>query len=325
MWAWGHFRSTEGAYGFDPSKSRSHTQQTPVKITTSRPVVDIASDANVAVLLLDDGDIYEFGNVSRGANVKTRDKRKHNLAVHVAVRKCAHLTLEFFDSLFTFRLAATAIWAGGYHVFFKSADGRVWAYGRNYSGQLGLGIPEKDADGAKLENGTRGVLPYLKQPVEVTAVRGKNVVQIACGDDHTIFRTDDGEVYTWYAQNKFLLLYWRHFASGSAKDGRLGLGESAVNARAVGVPTLVNIVENGVPQRVVYVATGDHHSLFVAASGAAFVCGIGGEYRLGTGKDDDELVPVQVGGQRLQGRSVVLAEGGAFHSIFAAHKENDDG
>lgn len=77
-------------------------------------------------------------------------------------------------------------------------------------------------------------------------------------------------------------------------------------------------MENGVQQRITHVGAGSDHSVLVTESGAAFVCGFGDSYRLGTGEEDNEVVPVPVRGQRLQGRRVILADAGSFHTIFAA-------
>jgi len=75
-----------------------------------------------------------------------------------------------------------------------ATDGRVFTWGRNETGQLGLG----DVDNRSA-------------PTEVKALAGIKVVDGACGKSHTVVVTADGNAYAW----------------GSNKHGPLGVGSIA--------------------------------------------------------------------------------------------------
>jgi alpha-tubulin suppressor-like RCC1 family protein len=75
-----------------------------------------------------------------------------------------------------------------------ATDGRVFTWGRNETGQLGLG----DVDNRSA-------------PTEVKALAGIKVVDGACGKSHTVVVTADGNAYAW----------------GSNKHGQLGVGSIA--------------------------------------------------------------------------------------------------
>ena len=81
---------------------------------------------------------------------------------------------------------------GGEHTIFLSNNGRVYACGHGYYGQLGLGNNKN-----------------VKAPILVHSLSNKNVLEIAAGWSHTLVLTDENNVY----------------AAGCGKFGELGLGE----------------------------------------------------------------------------------------------------
>src|SRR5438105_2496912 len=75
--------------------------------------------------------------------------------------------------------------AGGYfHSLALRSDGTVWAWGRNYEGQLGIGSFSKNSP------------PYGSAiPVQVSGLTG--VVAIAGGYFHSLALRSDGTVWAW--------------------------------------------------------------------------------------------------------------------------------
>ena len=77
----------------------------------------------------------------------------------------------------------TQIVGGHCHTVALTKEGEVFTWGTsNHYGQLGHG----DYDGHRLI------------PTKVESLDGLVIVKIACGGDHTIAITDDGDTYTWY-------------------------------------------------------------------------------------------------------------------------------
>lgn len=72
------------------------------------------------------------------------------------------------------------IFAGSYHSFCVKDDGKLYAWGLNNYGQLGIGDYENT---------------QIMQ--EVKEIDGKNVKMIVGGESHTVALMNNGEVYTW--------------------------------------------------------------------------------------------------------------------------------
>jgi len=94
----------------------------------------------------------------------------------------------------------TAIAAGGNHSLFLKSDGSLWAMGKNYYGQLGLGTFYTSP-------------PFgISHPVQIVA---SNVTAIAAGGEHSLFLKSDGSLW----------------AMGYNGDGELGDGAYVNSAR----------------------------------------------------------------------------------------------
>ena len=167
--------------------------------------------------------------------------------------------------------------AGGYHTLCVSAGGSVFAWGRNDSGQLGVGHRAKR------------VVPTLVTGLLQT----KSVVQVAAGYNHTAWLTADGVVFT----------------SGSNGSGRLGLGDGEHRV----VPTLVGALQG---TKVVQVAAGSAHTMCVTEDGVLFTFGRNANGQLGSTDRENRLVPTQIRGE-LRHLAVVQVAAGNEHSACA--------
>ena len=149
---------------------------------------------------------------------------------------------------------AVYVAAGGQHTLCTTADGSLFSWGFNGSGQLGA----KDTDNR-----------YV--PTLVTGLQGKQVVHVAAAYYHTICTTSDGSVFTW----------------GGGECGVLGLGDVWTDML---VPTLVGgELQNKV---VVQVAAGDEHSSCVTEDDSVYTWGKNDEGQLGQEGVDDANLPV---------------------------------
>jgi alpha-tubulin suppressor-like RCC1 family protein len=153
-----------------------------------------------------------------------------------------------------------AIAGGERHSVALKADGKVWAWGRNLEGQLGLGM----ATG-----------PAIQVP---TATMGlaTDVAAVAAGALHTVALTTDGSVWTW-GKNDF---------------GQLGDGTKANS----GVPRKVTSVLAG--KTVTAVAAGNFHTIALTSDGELYAWGGGTAGQLGNNASQNSLVPVLVVGQQ---------------------------
>ena len=152
-----------------------------------------------------------------------------------------------------------AVFAGGWHTFALTDADKVVAWGLNNWGQLGLPV----GDG-----GARFV------PTVVPELSGAGVVDIACGEHHTVALTSRGEVFTF----------------GRAAYGRLG--------RPAGVPLEMGDAAAATPARVSFpasagkmasVAAGMKESAAVDERGTMFLWGSGSGNMQGRGDDEDDV------------------------------------
>jgi regulator of chromosome condensation len=75
---------------------------------------------------------------------------------------------------------AIDIFCGGQTSFYKDKDSKIYAFGLNNHGQLGIGNKETSSF-----------------PTQIKKFEGINVIDINGGEHHSIALTDDGRVYCW--------------------------------------------------------------------------------------------------------------------------------
>ena len=109
---------------------------------------------------------------------------------------------------------------GGEHTIFLSNNGRVYACGHGYYGQLGLGNNKN-----------------VKSPILVHSLSNKNVLEIAAGWSHTLVLTDENNVYS----------------AGCGKFGELGLGEDTNRYNYTWIRKLGSM-------NIKHIFAGGHHS-----------------------------------------------------------------
>ena len=111
-----------------------------------------------------------------------------------------------------------------YHTILKTKNGKLYGYGWNNHGQLGIGKKSfKESVPIEL---TADVFDYTNY----------NIIQISCGFHHTLFLTDDGRV----------------ICCGSNQYGQLGFGS---NVSQVITPSFIDAIKD-----VISVQCGEYYS-----------------------------------------------------------------
>ena len=172
------------------------------------------------------------------------------------------------------------------------AGTRVFAWGRNYYGQLGDGTMSDVPD------------PHIPRPVRAALgdglLLGKTVVAVAApvNGSHCLALCADGRVFSW----------------GDNRYGQLGDGTTANRS----VPVAVNM-EAGLAlygKVVIAVGAGGKHSLALCSDGTIAAWGEGGRGQLGNNSLTSSLVPTaayQTG--VLAGKMVTAVSAGNNHSL----------
>jgi hypothetical protein len=111
--------------------------------------------------------------------------------------------------------------AGEVHCLALRADGAVFSWGRNDSGQLGLGPTSdrgREAAGVDMKE-KRGATFFIGTPRYISCLHRTRITSIACGSRHSLLVAEDGALYTF----------------GENLAGQLGVGRSSLSASPVRV------------------------------------------------------------------------------------------
>lgn len=160
---------------------------------------------------------------------------------------------------------AVHISAGYNHSCVVTADGELFMWGVNSSGQLGLG--KRSAKAVRL-------------PTKVDSLDGIVIRRAALGSDHSMAIADGGEVFSW----------------GDGRSGRLGHGHEStflgfLKSTSEYTPRLIKELE-GI--KVKQVAAGMLHSACVDENGAVYIFGERATNRVSFGEANKTTTPSMI-------------------------------
>ncbi|XP_047521389.1 X-linked retinitis pigmentosa GTPase regulator-like [Pieris napi] len=138
-----------------------------------------------------------------------------------------------------------AISCGDEHSAVICQNGRVFVFGANVWGQLGLGHKDE-----------------VTRPSCVKWLKPHRTMFVACGRAHTIFVTDTNAIYS----------------VGCNEEGQLGTGDMESH-------TVPQYIELTVDQAIRQVSAGSNHTAILTDDGRVFMCGSNTEGQLGLGED----------------------------------------
>ena len=166
VYSWGTFRDSRGVFGHSVSQTR---QKEPALIAELKDVIGIACGTNHAAALTANDKIYTWG-VGEQGQLCRKIMSRHTYEASLKPRA---INFKPFKKLPFFK----GVYCGSYHTFLLQKEGSVYACGLNNHGQLGIG-PYSPEDNFN---------PYL-----VEALEGKDVVQLAAGEHHSMALTSGG-------------------------------------------------------------------------------------------------------------------------------------
>ncbi|CAG9784822.1 unnamed protein product [Diatraea saccharalis] len=166
-----------------------------------------------------------------------------------------------------------AISCGDEHSAVICQNGRVFVFGGNTWGQLGLGHKDE-----------------VTRPSCVKWLKPHRVMFVACGRAHTVFVTDTNAIYT----------------VGCNDEGQLGSGDMEHHT----VPQCVELPDSPAIRQV---SAGSNHTAILTDDGRVFVCGSNTEGQLGLGEDTRSSVSFA---ELKFMEKIAFIECGYYHTVF---------
>ena len=276
------YASGDGQYGvLGDGRTDRHQKGTPIPIDTSnmegKRVIQVAADYRHSLFLCDDGSVYASGEGEYGRLGDGRTDR-HQEGTPIPI------DTSNMEGKRVIQVAAVYL-----HSLFLCDDGSVYASGEGLYGVLGNGRTDFHQEGTPI-------------PIDTTNMKGKRVIQVVAGYLHSLFLCEDGSVY----------------ASGRGHFGRLGDGRTGLHQEGTPIPIDTANMQG---KRVIQVAGGLSHSLFLCQDGSVYASGDGeyGEYGvLGDGRTDfhQEGTPIPIDTSNMEGKRVIQVAAGYRHSLF---------
>ncbi len=235
LYAWG--ANHDGQLG-NGSMTNSNTP-VEVGLPTGLALAAVAAGQAHSLALGSDGKLYAWGRNSDG---------------QLGNGSMTNSTTPVEAGLFA-GLALTAVSAGAAHSLALGSDGKLYAWGFNFSGQLGNG-----------SNTPSSI------PVVVRLPAGVKTTAVSAGEAHNLALGSDGKLYAW----------------GFNSSGQLGNG-SASNRNT---PVVVRLPGGVTPTTAVAAAAA--HSLALGSDGKLYAWGANHHGQLGNGSNTPSTIPVVV-------------------------------
>ncbi len=201
-----------------------------VSLPENKKAKSIRCGYNHTICLTDNGEVFSWG-YGKDATLGQGNSENYETPKEVDYFKKNNVKIQKIE-------------CGDYFTLALSYDGKLYAWGQNNFGQLGLGQ----------------VTQQLKVNLPTRIHLGnKTVKEINAGEDHCACITSEGEGYIW----------------GYGIDGRLGNG----NKTNVNIPTKIVIDD----QKIQKISCGGHHTAILTENGSLYMCGNGRDGELGRG------------------------------------------
>ena len=222
---------------------------------------------------------------------------------------------------------------GGFHCFAtaekKHKDGTVdhvvYSWGKNNWGELGIGTEESTF-----------------HPTEIVELRNKRINNIVGGEDHTLFLTEEGEVFACGRNDDFQL--------GPINEDDIPMckpneddqdrydeharrnAEEIKKAEAAGTPvpekyvaptevkrtdTVISPVKVNLTEKVTQIMAAAHYNICCSETNQLYSWGLGFSYVLGNGKDEEVREPYSIKPEFFNNKTIGKLSLGSNHVVYA--------
>lgn len=229
-------------------------------------------------------------------------------------------------------------YTGGYHCFATaekkhkdgSVDHVVYSWGKNNWGQLGIGTEESTF-----------------HPTEVIELRNKKIKDIAGGEDHTLFLTEEGEVFACGRNDDCQLGpinedeipmtkpneddedRYAEEARENAEEIKAALAAGTQPPEKFVAPTEVKRLDTVntpikvyLTEKVTHIMTAAHYNFCCTESKQLYSWGLGFSYVLGNGKDDEVREPFQIKPEFFNNKTISKLSLGSSHVMYTTGQQH---
>ena len=272
LYGWGLFRGPSGKLGFATVEKE---QERPLRIELNKykPVL-IGGGQNHCFAVDEAGWVWAWGNNDEG-QLMHRTSARHESRNLVPYKIDPSRNAAF--------KGIKKIVGGAFHTVFVNNKGELFASGLNAAGQLG--------DGSTGDHLAPVRITQCRETVGGELSDLPPIVDIACGESHTLVLSEEGKVY----------------AHGANTPCQLGF-ETQDNARFEPTPTCIAGLDN-----VVSISANTRYSSAVTRNGELKTWGTGLNYELGNQEAEDEKEPYTV---KLKGRKCIHSGCGGQFLVF---------
>ncbi|CAG9857321.1 unnamed protein product [Phyllotreta striolata] len=312
MYGWGS--TIHGELGLGGVEEEHVLAPTNLDWYLANKVIEAALGDNHTLLLTSDGKVFSCGNNDYGQLGHDQPRKRPRMSLFKAVTGLeAHQIIR--------------VACGSMHSMALNQWGQVFSWGSDYHGQLGQSIGEDISNAPKI----------------IKALAAYHVVQICCGQRHSVALANNGDILAWGANNfgqlglgvssqtepvpkvltslkgipfSFIACGANHtfaisksgavYGWGKNTRGQLGLNDNENKIFPTQLRTLRNI-------KVRYIACGEEFSMFLTLDGGVLTCGAGMYGQLGHGTTSNEILPRQI--IELMGSTITQIACGRQHSL----------
>ncbi|XP_066150994.1 probable E3 ubiquitin-protein ligase HERC4 isoform X3 [Euwallacea fornicatus] len=312
MYAWGS--TIHGELGLGGIEEEHILTPRMLEWYLANKVIGCALGDNHTLFLTNEGKVYSCGNNDYGQLGHDQPRKRPRMSLFKLVAG-----LDAYN--------ITHVACGATHSAALNQWGQVFSWGSDFHGQLGLQLGEN-------------IQPV---PKIVRTLASQHVVQLACGQRHTIALANNGDILAWGANNfgqlglgvssssetvpkpvislrgipiVLITCGANHtfalsksgavYGWGKNTKGQLGLNDTQNKIYPTQLRTLRNL-------RVRYIACGEEFSVFLTLDGGVFTCGAGMYGQLGHGNNSNEILPKQV--IELMGSTITQIVCGRQHCL----------
>ncbi|KAG7408785.1 Protein pim1 [Fusarium oxysporum f. sp. rapae] len=288
VYGWGTFRSSEGILGFSETV---RVQSTPLMLRDPKNIKALAAGSNHILALDVKGNVFAWG-CGQQNQLGRRIIERHKMSCLSPRGVCLP------------RGRISKIACGSYHSFALDTDGKVYGWGLNNFGQVGVESNAGEDDAVIL------------RPAKLSYLNHKKITDIDGGGHHSVACSANGDILTWGRVDGYQVGFEFDKLSGdnTVYDDR---GNPPILFRPTVQPDHNDIVA---------VAAGTDNSFAIASDGKVFSWGFSGNYQTGQGTTDDIHTPTVIDNTAIRGKQIIGAgAGGQYSALFSVAEDTSLG